>query len=88
VQKTKAGPEAPYAPSPKLTIHPPNGIIDSYLESSLQEVFDRSMKTGTEEGLRIQVNSDKSVNADTRVSLLTRVEVHFSDVNRRKFGTS
>ena len=85
-------------------IHPRNGIIDSCLESSLQEVFNRPMKAGKEESLRIQVKSDKNVTVDTRViqfvrgevnrllkrygSRLTRVEVHLSDVNSRKFGKS
>ena len=52
--------------------------------------------------MRIQVNSDKNITVDTRVlqfvqgevnrflkrfgSKLTRVEVHLSDVNSRKFG--
>src|SRR5215471_14576584 len=60
------------------------------------------VKAGTEEGVRIQINSDKNVAVDTRViqvvrgevnrslkrfaSKLTRVEVHLSDVNSRKFG--
>ncbi len=54
--------------------------------------------------MRIQINSDKNVNVDTRViqyvrgevnrflgrfsSKLTRVEVHLSDVNSRKFGVN
>jgi hypothetical protein len=58
---------------------------------------------GTEEGVRIQINSDKSIAVDTRVihfvgtevnralgrfgGKLTRVEVHLSDVNSHKFGT-
>jgi hypothetical protein len=60
------------------------------------------MKAGTEEGVRIQINSDKNIAVDTRViefvrgeanrflkrfgGKLTRVEVHLSDVNSRKFG--
>jgi hypothetical protein len=58
---------------------------------------------GTEEGMRIQINSDKNITVDTRVihfvgaevnrvlkkftGKLTRVEVHLSDVNSHKFGT-
>jgi hypothetical protein len=54
--------------------------------------------------VRIQINSDKNVRVDTRViqfvrgeanrflrkfgSKLTRVEVHLSDVNSRKFGVN
>jgi hypothetical protein len=84
-------------------IHPPNGIINSYLESSLQEVFDRPMKAGNGGRPADSVRSDKNVTVDTRViqfvrevnrflkrfgSRLTRVEVHLSNVNSRKFGTS
>src|SRR6516165_2063579 len=59
-------------------------------------------RRGTEEGVRIQINSDKNIAVDARVkefvrgevnrflrkfgSKLTRVEVHLSDVNSRKFG--
>ena len=57
-------------------IHPPNGIIDSYLESSLQEVFDRPMRAGNGEGVRIQVKSDKNVTVDTRVIEFVRGEVN------------
>jgi hypothetical protein len=58
---------------------------------------------GTEEGVKIQINSDKNVAVDTKVisfvtdevnralkvfaGKLTRVEVHLSDVNSSKFGT-
>lgn len=54
--------------------------------------------------MRVQINSDKNVTVDTRViqfvrgevnrslrkfgSKLTRVEVHLSDVNSRKFGVN
>jgi hypothetical protein len=54
--------------------------------------------------MRIQINSDKNIAVDTRViqfvrgevnrmlkrfaTKLTRVEVHLSDVNSRKFGTN
>jgi hypothetical protein len=58
---------------------------------------------GTEEGVKIQINSDKNIAVDTKVvafvtdevnrtlkrftDKLTRVEVHLSDVNSSKFGT-
>jgi hypothetical protein len=48
-------------------VHPSNGIIDAYLESGFDEVFDGPMEAGTEEDLRIRVKSDKNVTEDTRV---------------------
>jgi hypothetical protein len=84
-------------------IHPINGIIQAGVESSLAEIFEPPvMRAGKEEGVRVQINSDKNISVDTRViqfvrgetnrclkrfaGKLTRVEVHLSDVNSRKFG--
>lgn len=63
-----------------------------------------AVKAGNRGSVRIQINSDKNVAVDTRViqfvrgevnrllkrfgSKLTRVEVHLSDVNSRKFGVN